>query len=208
MATVESNSIKFSLRLKVSNNFFFSGTHTFVVCYYNPPGNYSGEFLNNVYRIGGGIPQGKAEKKLTFEEQILVAHNKYRSLHGCRPLVLDKALMAEASHLAYLKFLEKKNYSKFVFTQCLRKKKQLGENQFHGKNVEHLNADYVVKTWYDKKHAADLSFLESCYQKIPPFGQVIWASNKSLGVGQASKYECLYIIKELKFLKRALGPIY
>lgn len=69
---------------------FRAGT-TWVVCNYDPPGNYQGEFKLNVAKVGSP-PYVDPNANISFDHQCLIAHNKYRALHGCPPLILNKKL--------------------------------------------------------------------------------------------------------------------
>lgn len=104
---------------RVNKNHFnylnlYSGPSTIVVCNYNPPGNYTGGFIENVLEIRERNEQYKVlyhskaptnktmeyENNLPIEDQIFLSHNRYRSYHGCPPLVINEELTNLANQWA------------------------------------------------------------------------------------------------------------
>lgn len=96
--------------------------YTYIVCNYDPCGNTAGEFAENVPKL---VSQSDAPylsidqrckklrgfnedgtrlriqpKGVTFEEQCLNSHNRYRALHDCPPLKLNGALNEYAAEWA------------------------------------------------------------------------------------------------------------
>lgn len=108
-------------------SYLYSGVTAYIVCHYHPQGNLIGEFRENVPSIKKELEQGLRTPSdtsiddrqlacggeisskpvytsniwgMSFDEQCLNSHNKYRSMHGCPPLVLNEELSTYATEWA------------------------------------------------------------------------------------------------------------
>ncbi|XP_073974479.1 uncharacterized protein isoform X2 [Rhodnius prolixus] len=76
----------------------------FVVCNYNPPGNFIGSFAENVPPIGGFTSPPKTlasevRNDEVFQREMVKFHNEYRSRHGSPPLKINHEWEWRRRHL-------------------------------------------------------------------------------------------------------------
>uniref|UniRef100_A0A1A9VV03 SCP domain-containing protein n=1 Tax=Glossina austeni TaxID=7395 RepID=A0A1A9VV03_GLOAU len=175
---------------------------TIVVCSYHPHGNRKGEFEENVPPLKTKLEYGiktpsetsieeevlaKEEKPAeppaakpadAFEDECLKSHNKYRDMHGCPPLVLNKELNTYstewAEHLVRTDKFEHRTDNRY------------GENLYCTSGSSTPKAEDAVKSWYDeisKYNYKNAGF----HANTGHFTQVVWKKSKQLGVGRATK---------------------
>uniref|UniRef100_A0A1B6GU91 SCP domain-containing protein n=1 Tax=Cuerna arida TaxID=1464854 RepID=A0A1B6GU91_9HEMI len=167
-----------------------SGDYTFVVCNYNPPGNYKGEYAENVPPIGGwkdkptpskrpGGFSSSNETAETFTKEALRIHNEYRAKHGVPALSIDpeisKFAQAWADHLA-----EKNQFAH-------RTNNPYGENIFW--SSASASAKVMCDSWYGEEagYNYDIDPFKSGGGGLRSghFTQMVWKQSKSLGIGRA-----------------------
>uniref|UniRef100_A0A1B6MU13 SCP domain-containing protein n=1 Tax=Graphocephala atropunctata TaxID=36148 RepID=A0A1B6MU13_9HEMI len=167
-----------------------SGDSTIVVCNYNPPGNYKGEFAEMVPPVGGWKDKptptkrpgmgfaAASETTELFAKETLRIHNEYRAKHGVPALSLDaevsKFAQAWADHLAEKNQFVHRNNSPY------------GENIFW--SSASASAKMMCDSWYGEEAGYNYDvdpFKSGAGLKSGHFTQMVWKQSKSLGVGRA-----------------------
>lgn len=196
-----------------------NGYYTFVVCNYNPPGNYKGEYAENVPPVHGWrdektgelvvrSPKKRTESHETFVKEVLRLHNECRSKHGVGPLVLGKSLNDHAQSWA------NNLAEKGLFLH--RPNNYFGENLFWSSEV--VYAKDVVETWYAEHALYKYNvepFKSGATFNCGHFSQMVWKDTKQLGIGLAKgKNGTLYVVANYsprgniinKFISNVLPP--
>uniref|UniRef100_A0A1B6C4Z3 SCP domain-containing protein n=1 Tax=Clastoptera arizonana TaxID=38151 RepID=A0A1B6C4Z3_9HEMI len=173
-----------------------NGYYTFVVCNYDPPGNYKGEYAENVPPVGGFKDQKVAlsSSKVTsvsnqdFAKDMLKLHNEYRAKHGVPPLTLNSTISDYAQ--AWANSLADKN----VFMH--RSNNMYGENLFWSSGS--ASAKVTCDSWYGEEANYNYNvepFKSGASFSSGHFTQMVWKESKQLGVGRAiGKNGAYYIV--------------
>jgi len=166
-----------------------NGEYTFVVCNYNPPGNYKGEYSDNVPPIGGWKDRPMSSKPSAslaatpegldaFIKDTLRIHNEYRAKHGVPALSVDpnitKFAQSWADHM-----VEKNQFSH-------RSNNPYGENLFWSSGS--ASAKVMCDSWYSEEAGYNYDvdpFKSGNGLKSGHFTQMVWKEAKFLGVGRA-----------------------
>lgn len=187
------------------------GVTAYIVCHYHPQGNLIGEFRENVPSIKKELEQGLRTPSdtsiddrqlacggemsskpvytsniwgMSFDEQCLNSHNKYRSMHGCPPLVLNEELSTYATewaqHLARSGKFEHRCNNRY------------GENLFYGSGYVVAGED-PVKSWYEEIKNYNFN-RPGFHQTTGHFTQLIWKKTKQLGVGIALEGRVTFVV--------------
>ncbi|KAL9930591.1 uncharacterized protein ACN427_014992 isoform 1-T1 [Glossina fuscipes fuscipes] len=187
------------------------GATAYIVCHYHPQGNLIGEFRENVPPLKkelehdlrtpsdtsiedqqlatGGEESSKPRSgsslsSMSFDEQCLNSHNKYRSMHGCPPLVLNDELSTYATewaqHLARSGKFEHRSNNRY------------GENLFYGSGYVVTGND-PVKSWYGEINNYNFK-RPGFHQTTGHFTQLIWKKTKQLGVGVAVEGRVTFVV--------------
>uniref|UniRef100_A0A336LPQ9 CSON000338 protein n=1 Tax=Culicoides sonorensis TaxID=179676 RepID=A0A336LPQ9_CULSO len=171
----------------------------FVVANYDPPGNYQGQFGENVPRVGA-MPvnsvkceakndtvkvqstNGSSSQNLSgfneFEIECLNVHNKYRTKHKAPPLTLNKNLCQFAQEWA-------NNLAARGVMQH-RSNNSYGENIYakYGTGNIQVAGNEPVDSWYSE--IKDYNFNAGKFSSgTGHFTQVVWKGSRELGVGIA-----------------------
>ncbi|KAI9585798.1 hypothetical protein GQX74_001645 [Glossina fuscipes] len=178
------------------------GATTILICSYHPHGNVMGRFKENVPPLKTKLEYGiktpsetsieeevlaKEEKPAeppaaipadSFEDECLKSHNKYRDMHGCPPLVLNKELNTYATewaeHLARTDKFEHRTNNRY------------GENLYYMSGSFTPTPEDAVKAWYDEISMYNYK-KPGFHSSTGHFTQVVWKKTKQLGVGRATK---------------------
>ncbi|XP_050545537.1 uncharacterized protein LOC126907911 isoform X2 [Daktulosphaira vitifoliae] len=152
----------------------------FVVACYDPPGNFLGQFRENVPPPGGFKNEQHISKILQpvyTDEQLyndsLKFHNEYRSKHGSGPLKLNKMLCRNA--LSWAMTLAKED--KFMH----QPDNPFGENLFSIWSSNQATAKDAVINWYKEGKNYDYT-REPRILKSGHFTQLVWKGSKSMGI--------------------------
>ncbi|XP_015120642.1 uncharacterized protein LOC107043601 isoform X1 [Diachasma alloeum] len=163
----------------------------YVVCNYNPAGNFLGSFMENVLPPGGGSPgksNGLASRgahsavdEAAWQQEALLVHNEYRRKHRVPDLRLSGELTSAARAWANTLL----NTNKLV----PQSSSPFGENiysvQCSDPNLI-VPAREVVSKWYaerkDHKYGIEPKVLNTCH-----FTQIIWKSSTEMGIAMAKK---------------------
>ncbi|XP_065157178.1 uncharacterized protein [Atheta coriaria] len=167
-----------------------------VVAQYYPPGNIIGSFVENVPPLVTNINNNNCistlniskTAKSSFNAAILDAHNKYRMLHGARPLELDANLCRFSEEWA--KMCAERGIMEH------RKNNPYGENIFCIHNADPnfvISGNMPVDSWYEE-HQAHPFGREPSNLSTGHFSQVVWKTSEKLGVGVATRNGYTYIV--------------
>ncbi|CAH0545884.1 unnamed protein product [Brassicogethes aeneus] len=182
-----------------------SGGKIIVVTNYEPPGNFIGQFSdnvpsfisenNNTYTVENNMPppciksnlkKGTAEN---FEVDFLNKHNELRKLHGVPPLKLDRKLCKYsetwAEYLATKNVLQHRpesNYGENIFSVCSTEAKFC------------IKGEEPVVHWYNDMKNYPFGKEPKNLKKGGHFTQVIWKSSEYLGVGVAKNNNKIYVV--------------
>lgn len=171
----------------------------FIVANYDPPGNYQGQFPDNVPSVGApkpllakvSIPRPIEQSTTdfsTFEVECLTAHNNYRSLHGAPKLTLNRNLCQFAGEWA----------QKLLAAGAMkhRSNNEFGENLFakwgSGSSFKTDGAE-AVKAWYDEIQLYNFN-KPGFSSGTGHFTQVVWMGSRELGVAVAQKNGAIFVV--------------
>lgn len=153
----------------------------YVVCNYNPPGNFIGAFAENVPPLGGFAhpPKSLASEVKNDEEflkEMVKLHNEYRSRHGSPPLHINKELNDYAQewavHLAKEEKIEQRPNCPY------------GENILGIWSGRLGGAKDACTSWYSEVRHFNYG-VEPRALIAGHFTQMVWRSTKEIGVGRA-----------------------
>ncbi|XP_065217804.1 uncharacterized protein LOC135843721 isoform X2 [Planococcus citri] len=161
----------------------------FVVANYDPPGNFLGQFRENVPPTGGFPSNGEssasgstwcvAASEYTAErylEDMLKCHNEYRKKHKAPALVLNQELCKKAQDWAKVLARDDKLMHR---PDC-----SLGENLFSVWSSNLITARDACVRWYQEGKDYNYS-LEPKILKCAHFTQMVWKGTKEAGFGMA-----------------------
>nr|XP_033817962.1 uncharacterized protein LOC117368424 [Geotrypetes seraphini] len=179
-----------------------------VVALYNPAGNITnpGYYSHNVLPAGSKVTEGDEEdspgkataittaivvpvaerEHKAFMKELLSEHNKYRSLHGARALVLSSDLAHEAQ-----------KWAEHLVSICALRNSdtQHGENLWYRWSTDASipTGKEVAESWYNEIQKYNFSKPE--FQKgAGNFTQMIWKSSVQAGFGLATDSKGMYIV--------------
>lgn len=157
--------------------------HIFVVANYDPPGNFLGQFKENVPPLGGfqniELPDIKSCNISLFDDEQflqegLTLHNEYRKKHRVPRLVLNKDLCKCAEEWA--KTLARDD--KFMH----RPDCSYGENLFSMWSSNSITMKDACTQWYQE--GKDYNYnVEPKVLKSGHFTQMVWKNTKEVGFG-------------------------
>ncbi|XP_031838791.1 uncharacterized protein LOC116429696 isoform X4 [Nomia melanderi] len=160
----------------------------YVVCNYNPAGNFLGSFTENVLPPGGSSPS----KKISFlprytmddqawQQEALLVHNEYRRRHRVPDLRLNAELTAAAKAWANTLL----NTNKLI----PQSSSPYGENIYSMQCSDPkliVPAREVVSKWYsekkDHKFGTEPKVLNTCH-----FTQIVWKNTAEMGIAMAKR---------------------
>ncbi|XP_011310840.1 uncharacterized protein [Fopius arisanus] len=163
----------------------------YVVCNYNPAGNFLGSFMENVLPPGGSLP-GKSNSlsprgahtavdEASWQQEALLVHNEYRRKHRVPDLRLSGELTSAARAWATTLL----NTNKLV----PQSSSPFGENIYSVQCSDPkliVPAREVVSKWYaerkDHKYGIEPKVLNTCH-----FTQIVWKSTTEMGIAMAKK---------------------
>ncbi|XP_017022128.1 Golgi-associated plant pathogenesis-related protein 1 isoform X1 [Drosophila kikkawai] len=119
-----------------------------------------------------------------FEREVLDAHNKYRAMHGAKPLTLNPKLNQLATEWA--KYLLARN--------CMqhRPNSGYGENIYMASGGNLGGAD-AVRSWYEE--VSEYQWHSPSFQfNTGHFTQVVWKGSIELGVGFAKRGSTIFVV--------------
>lgn len=146
---------------------------------YDPPGNFLGQFSENVPPLGG-FPKFSEdyEKSLlkqydakTFTKEALDIHNEYRCKHHVPKLILSKKLCDYAKEWALILVKDEK---------LSHRDSRYGENIFSMWSSGRVTAKDACEKWYEEGKDYNYS-VEPRNLKSGNFTQMIWKSSKEVG---------------------------
>uniref|UniRef100_A0A1B6CI62 SCP domain-containing protein n=1 Tax=Clastoptera arizonana TaxID=38151 RepID=A0A1B6CI62_9HEMI len=141
---------------------------------------YFGNIEKNIKTLKRSSRQATSElsdyDKESIRQEILDAHNYYRSLHGTQSLQLINDMNSEAQ--SWAEKLARNN-------MFMHSNTEYGENLYLGTYSDSFNGQSVVDLFY--KEISDYTFGQSNPDNSSTghFTQVVWASTLYLGVGMA-----------------------
>lgn len=103
----------------------------YVVCNYNPAGNFLGSFMDNVLPLIGDSPRKSLFSakliqtpidEIAWQQEALLIHNEYRRRHRVADLILSVELTAAAK----VNTMKKKKKSCYTYILCICKFFRLG----------------------------------------------------------------------------------
>lgn len=113
---------------------------------------------------------------LNFKKETFNAHNNYRTMHGCPPLVMCEELSAIAQ--SWAEKLAEKGFLQYSENPCL------------GENISLVDLDatrkgeQIVKEWY--KEINNYNYSKPGWKRGSyHFSQLLWKSTTEIGVGVA-----------------------
>ncbi|XP_043524894.1 secreted protein PRY1-like isoform X5 [Frieseomelitta varia] len=163
----------------------------YVVCNYNPAGNFLGSFTENVLPPGGSSPT----KKITFldskvhypldeqswQQEALLVHNEYRRRHRVPDLRLSAELTSAAKAWANTLL----NTNKLIPQST----SPYGENIYSMQCSDPkliVPAREVVSKWYSErkehKYGTEPKILNTCH-----FTQIVWKNTIEMGIAMAKR---------------------
>ncbi|XKL65869.1 hypothetical protein PGB90_009289 [Kerria lacca] len=157
----------------------------FVVANYDPPGNFLGQFKENVPPMGGFTdieytPNAQCNAVPYTNEHLyddmLKLHNEYRKKHKVRSLVLSKELCRRAQDWA--KILARDD--KLIH----RPESSYGENLFSMWSSNVITGKDACILWYQEGKDYNYS-VEPKVLKCGHFTQMVWKNTKQVGFGMA-----------------------
>ncbi|XP_053976943.1 uncharacterized protein LOC128885784 isoform X1 [Hylaeus anthracinus] len=160
----------------------------YVVCNYNPAGNYLGSFTENVLPPGGSSPTKKITflpryslDEQTWQQEALLVHNEYRRRHRVPDLRLSADLTAAAKAWANTLL----NTNKLI----PQSSSPYGENIYSMQCSDPkliVPAREVVSKWYsekkDHKFGTEPKVLNTCH-----FTQIVWKNTTEMGIAMAKR---------------------
>ncbi|KAF6201771.1 hypothetical protein GE061_004166 [Apolygus lucorum] len=178
--------------------------HIYVVCNYNPPGNFIGSFADNVPPIGGFlVPKPTTNPSLvtnddTFKGEMLSLHNDYRKRHCVPTLKLSEDLCKYAQDWA--EHLAKTN--KVVHR---KQNPEVGESLFAQWSSKIAGAKDACTQWYSEVRYFTYN-QEPRVLNASNFTQMVWKDTKEIGVGRAkSRLGHVYIVANYKPAGNIMG---
>ncbi|XP_075229267.1 uncharacterized protein LOC142328952 isoform X2 [Lycorma delicatula] len=156
---------------------------TYVVCNYDPAGNYVGTYARNVPPIGGF----EEEDEENFVDQALRLHNEYRARHSSPPLSINTQLCAFAQDWA----------DTLARTRTFhhRPSNPYGENLFAMRSSDQVTAADACTSWYSEEVKFH-SYGQEPSRLDPPAGhftQMVWKETELMGIGRATT-ECGQVV--------------
>uniref|UniRef100_A0A182JRC4 SCP domain-containing protein n=1 Tax=Anopheles christyi TaxID=43041 RepID=A0A182JRC4_9DIPT len=146
------------------------GTRAYVVCNYDPPGNYGGQYPAN------------------FQLDVLHRHNELRAKHSANPLQLNKNLCGFAQQWA----------NRLAAANKLqhRSANQYGENLYACFGRANIEGNDAVDSWYGevKNYTYGVPDPGSNFPNVGHFTQVVWKGSQQLGVGIATKGTSVFVV--------------
>ncbi|XP_033230745.1 uncharacterized protein LOC117181852 isoform X3 [Belonocnema kinseyi] len=163
----------------------------YVVCNYNPAGNFLGSFTENVLppvgtcsgkRINFIDPKEQSEiDELEWQKEALLVHNEYRRRHRVQDLRLNPELTAAAK--AWARTLL--NTNKLIPQST----SPYGENIYSMQCSDPkliVSPREVISKWYserkDHKFASEPKVLNTCH-----FSQIVWKNTSEMGIAMAKR---------------------
>ncbi|XP_014609324.1 PREDICTED: uncharacterized protein LOC106789540 isoform X1 [Polistes canadensis] len=161
----------------------------YVVCNYNPAGNFLGSFTDNVLTPGGTSPSKRisfSKSQYTLDEQAwqqeaLLVHNEYRRRHRVPDLRLSPELTAAAKAWANTLL----NTNKLI----PQSSSPYGENIYSMQCSDPklvVSAREVVSKWYSEKKehkfGTEPKVLNTCH-----FTQIVWKNTTEMGIAMAKR---------------------
>ncbi|XP_046414084.1 uncharacterized protein LOC124176607 isoform X2 [Neodiprion fabricii] len=162
----------------------------YVVCNYNPAGNFLGSFTENVLppgevctsrKLGSVNAQVNLINETSWQQEALLVHNEYRRRHRVPDLKLNSELTAAAR--AWAETLLQTN--KLVHQST----SPYGENIYsmHCSDPKLVvSAREVVSKWYsekkDHKYGSEPRVLNTCH-----FTQIVWRNTTDMGIAMARR---------------------
>lgn len=135
---------------------------------------------------GVGTASAQADERcggVAFAQNMVDAHNKFRTSHGSPPLVLDDRVSGFAQD--YANKLASSNTFKHSGGPY-------GENLYMAEGMEVAGAT-AVDDWYAE--IKDYNFSKPGFdEKTGHFTQVVWKSSNQIGVGVACKGSTTYVV--------------
>ncbi|XP_032595508.1 Golgi-associated plant pathogenesis-related protein 1 [Drosophila grimshawi] len=119
-----------------------------------------------------------------FEQEVLKAHNSYRTRHNAPPLQLNEQLSKLSTDWA--KYLLAKNRMEH------RQNSGYGENIYMASGGNLTGTD-AVTSWYNEIHQYNWQ-RPSFQSNTGHFTQVVWRSSTQLGVGFARRGNTIYVV--------------
>nr|KAF7416888.1 hypothetical protein H0235_011419 [Vespula pensylvanica] len=161
----------------------------YVVCNYNPAGNFLGSFTDNVLPSGSTSPSKRisfSKSQYTLDEQAwqqeaLLVHNEYRRRHRVPDLRLSPELTVAAKAWANTLL----NTNKLI----PQSSSPYGENIYSMQCSDPklvVSAREVVSKWYSEKKehkfGTEPKILNTCH-----FTQIIWKNTTEMGIAMAKR---------------------
>ncbi|XP_043278108.1 uncharacterized protein [Venturia canescens] len=164
----------------------------YVVCNYNPAGNFLGSFTENVLMPGGGSPSKRTPVSInkplrspvdetSWQQEALHVHNECRRRHRVPNLRLNPELTAAAKAWAVTLL----NTNKLVPQSASPYGENIYSMQCSDPNLI-ASAREVVSKWYsekkDHKYGCEPKVLNTCH-----FTQIVWKNTSEMGIAMAKK---------------------
>ncbi|KZC10632.1 Golgi-associated plant pathogenesis-related protein 1 [Dufourea novaeangliae] len=160
----------------------------YVVCNYNPAGNFLGSFTENVLPPCGSSPNKKTNflprysmDEHAWQQEALLVHNEYRRRHRVPDLRLNAELTAAAKAWANTLL----NTNKLI----PQSSSPYGENIYSMQCSDPkliVPAREVVSKWYsekkDHKFGTEPKILNTCH-----FTQIVWKNTTDMGIAMAKR---------------------
>ncbi|KAK0178409.1 hypothetical protein PV328_002359 [Microctonus aethiopoides] len=162
----------------------------YVVCNYNPAGNFLGSFMDNVLPLIGDSPRKSMFStkliqtpidEIAWQQEALLIHNEYRRRHRVADLILSVELTAAAKAWAHTLL----NTNRLV----VQSRSPFGENiysvQCSDPNII-VPVREVISKWYSEKknhkYGMEPKVLNTCH-----FTQIVWKNTIEMGIAMAKK---------------------
>ncbi|XP_055379616.1 uncharacterized protein LOC129610871 [Condylostylus longicornis] len=145
----------------------------YIAANYSPPGNVLGQFPNKISKMNN------------FEQECLNEHNKYRVLHGCPPVTLNRDLCNFASEWAH--YLARNNILQH------RSNLEYGENIYMSSGST-INGKIPVEYWYSESKQYAYGGSNGFNSNCGHFTQVVWKRCEEIGVGFAINGPSTFVV--------------